>query len=131
MKRKVIFIILMIFLSSCGSCNKVNKQDINSNKKMKVFDPSNNKRLSPGTVSIRATIVDVNKDLFQLRVDKILGYGHSTPELVKGEKIYVSVKNNELKKQITHNSSFNITLKYFMKSAGEREANNWELIKLK
>ncbi len=133
MKKILVFVSLVILITSCASCNKVDEQTMNTGSKKKVSEQSDRQKLSPGTVSIKATVLENNtkNNTVYMQVDKVLGYGHSTPELAKGEKIYMQVKNEALKKQISNNDSLKIILKSSMQKVNENLSNTWKLINMK
>ena len=107
MKNTLVLVLLVLFLMGCASCNKADKQNINTDIIKRVYKQPVQPGLSPGTVLIEATILtfEKNKNSLYLIVDKVLGTGHSTPDLSVGEKIIVNVHNKKFNHQIGNNDS--------------------------
>lgn len=90
-------------------------------------------KLYPGTVLIEATVIKVEDNINSLFlvVDRILGSGHSTPNIAVGEKINVSVNNEVLEGRIKDKDSLKVILKYSLQKVGKKRVNSWKIINIK
>lgn len=133
MKKIIVLASLVVFVVSCASCNKDDKQDMQKNDEKRVYKQSVQPGLSPGTVLIEVTILEIEKNSNSLfiKVDKVIASGHSTPVLAVGEKINVKSKNEKYKNQIKKNTSLKIILKNSKQKVGAENSQGWNLISIK
>ena len=133
MKKIIVLVSLLVFVVGCASCNKVEKQEIKNNNEKRVLKQPVQPRLSPGTVLIEATILEVkeNSNSLFIKVDKVIASGHSTPVLAVGEKINVKSKNEKYKDQIKKNTSLKVILKNSKQKVGAENSHGWNLISIK
>ncbi|MCP5061997.1 MAG: hypothetical protein GY936_05980 [Ignavibacteriae bacterium] len=133
MKKIIVLVSLIVFVVGCASCNKVDKQDKQKNNGKRVLKQPVQPRLSPGTVLIEATILEIreNSNSLFIKVDKVIESGHSTPVLAVGEKINVKSKNKKFNDQIKKNTSLKMVLKNYKQKIGAENSNDWSLINIK
>ena len=133
MKQILLFIVIIVLLAGCASCNKTNSVDTNKNKIIlkKPVEPG----LSTGTILLKATLLEEktsgNFNTLKLKVNKVLDYGHSTPTLANGEMLNVIVKNDKLKNRLSKDKSVNILLKHSPQKVGTATSAEWILINIK
>lgn len=134
--RKILPIILVTFMiAGCASCNKTNQQKMEPNTNKSVLKKPVEPGLSPGSVLLNATLLERKTyktfNTLQLKVNKVLDYGHSTPTLAKGEIINVVVKNKNFINQLSKNKSTNVLLKHSPQKVGDETSAEWILINIK
>ncbi len=133
---KILSIILIVaLLAGCASCNNTNQQKMEQNSKKSVFKKPVEPGLSPGTVLLKANLLNrkTNKsfNILSLKVIKALDYGHSTPTIAKGEKINVIVKNKKLMGLLIKDKPITILLKHIPPKVGEETSAEWILSTIK
>ncbi len=135
MKKYIIIVFAIGLLTSCASCNKTVQQKHKTNKEKISLKKEAQPSLSPGTVLAKVTVLKKQSDKVSnklyINVEKVLGYGHSTPAIAKGEKFYVNVKSKKLFDAIHPNQSETIILKHSYPSVGEESSVEWILNQIK
>ncbi len=132
MTKTLIIILAVGFLVSCSSCTKSVKKEVNENNKKVILKKPVEPGLSPGTALVKATLLEgktskTSNTIF-LTINKIIDYGHSTPQLAKGEKIYVFANDKNLLDQLIKDKSDKILLKHSPPKVGEETSVEWTLI---
>ena len=135
MKKLLSITLAIIFIAGCASCNKTSNNNSNTDENKVFLKKPVEPGLSTGTILLKATLLKkkTNKafNTLQLKVNKILDYGHSTPAIATGEKINVIVKNEKLKNRLSVGKPINVLLKHSVQKVGKETPIEWILINIK
>lgn len=130
-------LIVLTVLYACNSKNHKTENDLKTTEQMEQYTSS----LPPGTANISATLIsglesdDSSSLLF--RIDKVEGYGSSTPPLAIGSKILIKLSNSliqngkdSVSKNLKTGTSHRLGLRHLGKGVGREGVAEWEIIKI-
>ena len=139
MKPKILVFITLavLLLISCSSCKsekeKVEEEstELSAEQKRKFLPP---KKLPPGSAKIKTSASSLalndENNTIQITVDKVLGYGSSSPVINKTEKISVKLSDSQKTKISSLDGEIVLVVKNIPGAAVNERTDSWKLISI-
>ncbi len=131
MKKILIITAVIVLFVGCASCNNTEQNKTNLTKENVVLKKPVKQGLPPGSALISATLLEdkgnKSPEILLVKVNKVLQYGHSTPALANGEKIYLRIKHKNLINKLDINTSQKLLIKHSLPQIGNDNSIEWIL----